>query len=388
MNCKSFPRVGLTDLKFLSVFLLAPLVFSVTLFVQVASAQQQQLSLVDIITVLKSKKATPAEKNALLAEGVRQRGVTFAINSDLEKELRAAGADDGLLTAIREKSPVVKIVATEQSKTDVAPVTSSTQQQQQKPQDFAFYQNRANANFVIGEYTAAITDYTKAIELNQKEPTVFFSRALAYLNTSSFSLAISDFDKVIELDPKEAMAYFKRGNAHEKLGNAEKALADYKKAFELDADNDLAKSAFEKLQAMQPKPQQQQQTPVTPTKTVAQNNQSVTQNPPVLNNVATPTKTSDSNEQANIGALNRFAARLSPPVYPAFERQRNTEGLVTVEITLDEKGDIESVKATSGPPGLRRAAEDAVRRSKFNPVMVDGKAVKATGFINFNFKVN
>ena len=33
-------------------------------------------------------------------------------------------------------------------------------------------------------------------------------------------------------------------------------------------------------------------------------------------------------------------------------------------------------------------AEDAVRKSKFNPVIVEGKPVKANGFINFNFKLN
>ena len=377
MNCLSFPRIGLKNLKFFSLFLLAPIFLSLTLFSQNTLAQQTQLSLVDIITVLRSKKATLPEKNQLLAEGVRQRGITFSLNADLEEELRNAGANDALIAAIREKSPAVKVSATPQPKLEAQP--SSTP----KPPDFTFYQNRANANFVMGEYDAAITDYNKAIELNSKEPAIFFSRGLAHFNKQSYTPAIADFDKVIELDPKEAMAYFKRGNALEKIGSFEKALADYQKAVELDPDNEPAKNALQKLQAAMPKP-------APATNTTTNNTAAVQKKEPVQQETpATKTpETNTSNEPANFGALNRFAVRLAVPFYPTIERQRNTEGLVTVEVTLDEEGKVVSAKATSGPRGLRQSAEDAVRKSKFKPVVVGDKPVKATGFINFNFKLN
>jgi TonB family protein len=367
MKFLSFPRIGLTRLKFFSFFLLTPLFLSLTLFSQIGNAQQTQLSLVDIVAALRSKKVTLAERNQLLTEGVKQRGITFALNPDLEKELRIAGADDLLVAAIREKSPVIKVSATPQPKVEAVPVSTP------KQPDAAFYQNRANANFVMGEYDTAIADYNKAVELNSKDSTIFFSRALAHYNNKSFNLAIADFDKVVELDPKEAMAYFKRGAALEKVGNFDKALTDYKKAVELDTDNEPAKTAMQRLQASMPKP-----VPTTPTKEVVQNKE-------VPQNKETTT-TSNLNEPANFGALNRFAARLAIPVYPAIERQRNTEGLVTVEITLDEEGKVTFAKATSGPKGLRQSAEDAVRKSKFNPIIVGDKAVKAIGFINFNFK--
>ena len=371
MNRLSFPR-GLKKLKFFSLFLLTPLVFSLALFSHSVLAQQTQLSLVDIITVLRSKKATPAEKNQLLTEGVKQRGVTFSLNPELEKELRTAGADEALVAAIREKSPAVKVSATPQPKIEASPVSTP------KPPDYAFYQNRANANFVMGEYDTAITDYNKAIELNQKEPSVYFSRGLAHFNKQSYTTAIADFDKVIELDPKEAMAYFKRGNALEKMGSFEKALSDYQKAVELDPENEPAKAAFMKLQALVPKP--------TPTTNMA----NVQKKDPAVQNTSTTStpETSASTEPVNFGALNRFASRMVTPVYPTIERQRNTEGLVVVEVMLDETGKITSAKATSGPRGLRQAAEDAVRKSRFNAVVVEGKPVKATGFINFNFKLN
>ena len=379
MNFLTFPRIGLKHLKFFSLFLLTPLLLSLTLFSNSTLAQQTQLSLVDIITVLRSKKVTQAEKNQLLTEGVKQRGITFALNADLEKELRTAGADDALVAAIREKSPAVKVSATPQPKVEAQPVSTP------KPPDFAFYQNRANANFVMGEYEAAITDYSKAIELNAKEPTIFFSRGIAYFNNKVFTSAIADFDKVIELDPKESMAYFKRGNALERIGNFEKALTDYQKTVELDPDNEPAKAAFQKLQAALPKPTPATNNTATVQKTeTVQPKETVPQTTP-----ANPTtETSASTEPTNFGALNRFAARMAIPIYPTIERQRNTEGLVMVEVNLDETGKVTYVKATSGPKGLRQAAEDAVRKSKFNPVKVGDKTVKAAGFINFNFKLN
>lgn len=375
MNCLSFPRIGLKYLRFFSLFLLTPLFLSLIVFTTGGLAQQAQLSLVDIITVLRSKKATPAEKNQLLAEGVRARGVTFALNADLEKELRMAGADDALVAVIREKGPAVKVSATPQPKIEATPVATP------KPPDFAFYQNRANANFVMGEYDTAIVDYNKAIELNSKEPAIYFSRGLAHFNNKSFTPAIADFDKVIELDPKEGSAYFKRGNALEKIGNFEKALTDYQKAVELEPDNEPAKNALQKLQAALPKTTPATTTP-TPGKTAAQTPETVSQNNPNT----TPTQSAPTTDIASLGALNRFASRLAIPIYPPIERQRNVEGLVTVEISLDEEGRVVSAKAISGPKGLRTAAEDAVRKSKFKPVIIGEKPVKATGFINFNFK--
>jgi TonB family protein len=344
-----------------------------TAFSLTAFAQQTELSLVDIITALRSKKATLNEKNEILSEGVKQRGVTFAINPDLEKELRNAGANDNLIAAIRQKSPVVNPVSTPQTKVEPTPMPVSTP----RPPDFAFCQNRANANFVMGEYDEAITDYSKAIELNPKESTIFLSRGIAFFNRKNFNQAISDFDKVIELAPDESMAYYNRGNALEKIGNFEKALADYKKASELDADNELAKNAFQRLQAVLPKPNP---TPQTTKEAVKQT--------PQTTETTQDTNQLNPNEPINIGSINDLVIRLTVPVYPPFERQRLTEGLVLVQVTIDEEGKVIAVNATSGPKGLRKTCEDAAKRSKFKPYLVNGQPVKATGFITYNFKAN
>ena len=62
-------------------------------------------------------------------------------------------------------------------------------------------------------------------------------------------------------------------------------------------------------------------------------------------------------------------------------------GVVKVEVTVDESGDVAEVQKTSGPSLLQTAAKDAVRKWKFRPFVRDGQPVRATGFVNFNFSL-
>ena len=60
-------------------------------------------------------------------------------------------------------------------------------------------------------------------------------------------------------------------------------------------------------------------------------------------------------------------------------------GVVTVYIEVDENGKVTSVHRTNGPEVLKQPAEDAARRWKFKPTVIEGHAVRVSGFINFNF---
>src|ERR1700755_1932496 len=62
-----------------------------------------QLSLADILIALRSKKADIGEKNKILADAVKQRGITFSLTPEIEKELDGTGAANDLIAAIREK---------------------------------------------------------------------------------------------------------------------------------------------------------------------------------------------------------------------------------------------------------------------------------------------
>lgn len=86
-------------------------------------------------------------------------------------------------------------------------------------------------------------------------------------------------------------------------------------------------------------------------------------------------------------ALREYATASPQPIYPSAARSMRASGIVTVEILVDEKGDVSKVEKVSGPSILRPAAQDAIRKWRFKPFTRDGQPVKATGFVNFNFKL-
>jgi TonB family protein len=87
----------------------------------------------------------------------------------------------------------------------------------------------------------------------------------------------------------------------------------------------------------------------------------------------------------DVGSLVAYATRQSPPIYPLVAKSTRTTGVVKVEVTVDEKGDVANVQKTSGPMMLQGAAKDAIRKWKFRPFVRDGQPVRATGFVSFNF---
>ena len=105
-----------------------------------------------------------------------------------------------------------------------------------------------------------------------------------------------------------------------------------------------------------------------------------------------PTKTADSTQSnetpqiPELGSLVSFAIKLVQPNYPQSARSLYIGGDVQVNVTIDEEGNPIAVKAVSGAPTLRSSCEDAIKRSKFKPVLIDNKPVKAKGFITFKFK--
>jgi TonB family protein len=85
------------------------------------------------------------------------------------------------------------------------------------------------------------------------------------------------------------------------------------------------------------------------------------------------------------GVLNGKATNLVEPAYPRAAKAVRASGVVNVEATIDEKGDVVSATAANGHPLLRAAAVQAARASKFSPTILDGKPVKVTGVIVYNF---
>jgi len=74
------------------------------------------------------------------------------------------------------------------------------------------------------------------------------------------------------------------------------------------------------------------------------------------------------------------------PVYPSIARSSGIEGNVVVEASIGLAGNVVATKVISGPPMLRQAAVDALRRWKYQPAMLNGEpvAVQTTVTIQFH----
>jgi len=93
----------------------------------------------------------------------------------------------------------------------------------------------------VKEDDKAISDFTKAIELDPDNARYYSSRGASYERLEEYDEAISDATKAIELDSEDADSYSTRGSSYDKLGAHEKAISDYTKALELDPEDDNGK---------------------------------------------------------------------------------------------------------------------------------------------------
>src|SRR4051794_8944018 len=154
--------------------------FGVLMNAPAAAGQSVQLSLADILIALRSKKVTMPERNKILTDAVMQRGITFSLTPEIEKELEATGADKDLVDAIRKKSVIVNASAVVNTpvQNKPSPVTASTP----PPPDFNFYPNRAMASSQKGDLDASLVDFSKAIEMKPESAEAFLGRGTANLN--------------------------------------------------------------------------------------------------------------------------------------------------------------------------------------------------------------
>jgi TonB family protein len=75
------------------------------------------------------------------------------------------------------------------------------------------------------------------------------------------------------------------------------------------------------------------------------------------------------------------------PQYPILAKQAHTQGDVTIQIVVDKSGNVAEAKVISGPPTLRQAAVDAVRRWKYEPPTLDGQSIIIQMLVTVRFEL-
>ena len=85
------------------------------------------------------------------------------------------------------------------------------------------------------------------------------------------------------------------------------------------------------------------------------------------------------------GVLNLKAISLPKPEYPKEAKNTDASGSVTVQVKLNEEGNVIEAKACSGHPLLRKPSVEAALQAKFKPTLLTGIPIKVSGVILYNF---
>ena len=98
------------------------------------------------------------------------------------------------------------------------------------------YYNSGNEKQDKGDWTDAITDYNKAIEIKSSYAKAYGNRGNAKRAKGDLDGAMADFNKAIEIKPDYALAYYNRATTERAKGDMDGAMADFTKAIQLKSD--------------------------------------------------------------------------------------------------------------------------------------------------------
>ena len=84
-------------------------------------------------------------------------------------------------------------------------------------------------NLSKGDYSSAIANFSKALELNPNLGDAYYLRGTSKKRIGDMNGAIADYSKAIEIQPRYLMAYYSRGCLNYDSQNFTDALFDYRK---------------------------------------------------------------------------------------------------------------------------------------------------------------
>ncbi|XP_037543117.1 tetratricopeptide repeat protein 1 [Nematolebias whitei] len=183
----------------------------------------------------KEASDTEGQKNKEVAQGEKEQGAALQEDSDSElKEdvFRGMDFDDDYLREVEKE-------LTEEEK------------QIQKQRSLTLKET-GNGLFKAGDWSEAALKYTEALALcpisfSRERAVLFSNRAAARLHLEQKDEAISDCSRAIELDPDYLRALLRRAEIYEQTEKLDEAMEDYKKVLDRDPNHTGARQACMRL---------------------------------------------------------------------------------------------------------------------------------------------
>jgi tetratricopeptide (TPR) repeat protein len=88
----------------------------------------------------------------------------------------------------------------------------------------------------LDRYTEAVSDYSRAIELDPSFVLAYNNRGATYERLRKYDDAIMDYTSAIQLTPSLSQAYYNRGNVFSKRKKSEEAIDDFTRSLQLDPE--------------------------------------------------------------------------------------------------------------------------------------------------------
>ncbi|KAH9832170.1 phosphoprotein phosphatase [Rhodofomes roseus] len=125
------------------------------------------------------------------------------------------------------------------SKLSLADVTDKDRQEAAK------IKAEANKAFTGHEFNKAAELYSKAIELNPFDATIWCNRAYTRVKLEEHGYGLSDAAHAIQLDPNYSKAYYRRATCYLQTLKYKQAIADFKKVLSLEPNNQLVRQQLD-----------------------------------------------------------------------------------------------------------------------------------------------
>lgn len=126
------------------------------------------------------------------------------------------------------------------------------EEKQRRREESTRLKEEGNEQFKKGDYIEAESSYSQALQMCpscfQKDRSILFSnRAAARMKQDKKDMAISDCSKAIQLNPSYIRAILRRAELYEKTDKLDEALEDYKSVLEKDPSIHQAREACMRL---------------------------------------------------------------------------------------------------------------------------------------------
>ncbi|MCJ1430417.1 hypothetical protein MMC29_008335 [Sticta canariensis] len=108
-------------------------------------------------------------------------------------------------------------------------------------EDAIALKQKGNSAFASHDWLKAVDFYSQAIDANDQDPSFYCNRAQANIKLESYGYAITDATRAIELDGSYVKAFYRRAVANTAILNSREALKDFKTVVKKEPNNKDAK---------------------------------------------------------------------------------------------------------------------------------------------------